>query len=351
MKKPLVILAALAASGAAMAQSSVTVFGIVDTSLAKVQGDGKGSRIGLATGSNATSRLGFRGTEDLGGGLAAGFWLEGALQADEGTPAGLLFQRRSTVSLSGNFGELRLGRDFTSSYRNNAAFDVWGNRGIGTGATYDNLGYSTVRASNGITYFLPPTLGGVYGEAEYSFGEKQSNTANDKQSNYLGGRIGYAAGPLNVATSYGKFKQVIGASDTAPVTIGKDLTHFNLAGWWDFGVVKPMVIYSQEKVKNGVKGAAQMNAIEISASAPIGAGELRGSVERNKFNDSANGFNKFALGYGYNLSKRTQLYGTVARIDNKGVFTKALSAEGLATTGVNPGGRSSGFEVGIRHIF
>src|SRR6218665_1644124 len=113
MKKSLIALAVLAASGAAMAQSSVTLFGIVDTAFgyvdnANAAGD---SVYGLSTSGNATSRLGFRGTEDLGNGLKAGFWLEGEIFGDDGNAAGFNFKRRSTVSLAGGFGEVRLGRD------------------------------------------------------------------------------------------------------------------------------------------------------------------------------------------------------------------------------------------------
>jgi hypothetical protein len=72
-----------------------------------------GSHYGLGTSGATTSRLGLRGTEDLGGGLKAGFWLEGEIFGDDGNASGFNFKRRSTVSLSGNFGEVRLGRDLT----------------------------------------------------------------------------------------------------------------------------------------------------------------------------------------------------------------------------------------------
>ena len=88
MKKSLIALAVLAASGAAMAQSSVTLFGIVDAGVTYAKTSGGDNVYGLTNSGNATSRLGFRGVEDLGGGLKAGFWLEGAIQNDSGTGAG-----------------------------------------------------------------------------------------------------------------------------------------------------------------------------------------------------------------------------------------------------------------------
>ena len=133
MKKSLIALAVLASSGAAMAQSSVTLFGIVDTGIgyvnkANAAGD---SKYGMYTSGNATSRLGFRGVEDLGGGLKAGFWLEGELFGDVGNSSGFDFKRRSTVSLSGGFGEVRLGRDQTPGYTKTSSYDLFGQTGIG----------------------------------------------------------------------------------------------------------------------------------------------------------------------------------------------------------------------------
>src|SRR5574344_2243037 len=110
MKKSLIALAALAASGVAMAQSSVTLYGVLDTGLTYSKGDE--SVYGLThVGGNVNSRLGFRGVEDLGNGLKATFNLESGLSADNGgnymNESGLTFNRTSTVGLQGAFGEVR----------------------------------------------------------------------------------------------------------------------------------------------------------------------------------------------------------------------------------------------------
>src|SRR5437867_13122615 len=119
MKKSLIAIAAVAAAGCASAQSSVTVFGVVDVGVAHLSGDGV-SKTGVSTGGANISRWGFRGTEDLGGGLAASFWLEAGLDVDtgsgKGAGGGLSFNRRSTVSLSGSIGEVRLGRDDAATF-------------------------------------------------------------------------------------------------------------------------------------------------------------------------------------------------------------------------------------------
>src|SRR5512137_1852988 len=142
MKKSALALAVLGAfAGAASAQSSVTLFGVVDVNMRYVNNDS--TAYSLSQDGMASSRLGFRGVEDLGGGMKASFWLEGALGPDTGTgtssygsgsttgPGGLMFRRRSTVSLSNQWGELRLGRDYTPTFWNWTVFDPFGTNGVG----------------------------------------------------------------------------------------------------------------------------------------------------------------------------------------------------------------------------
>jgi predicted porin len=209
-----------------------------------------------------------------------------------------------------------------------------------------------------VQYFLPSTLGGFYGNVAYSFGgsggvEPQSNLPNNKQGNSWGGRVGYANGPLNIAGAYTQWKQVIGASNVAPVTIGRDLTVANIGATYDFGVVKLWGYFGQEKVKNGPVGNSVENSTNLGITAPIGAGEIRASVNRYDLKDSSNDANKFNLGYGYNLSKRTQLYATVSTVRNKGASTRVVKdSDGLALTGtIRPGSNSNGFDIGVRHSF
>lgn len=344
------------AGSAACAQSTVTVFGIVDAAVTYTNADGAGRRVGVSSGGNAASRLGFRGTEDLGAGLSAGFWLEGAIGVDTGTGSaggGFAFQRRATVSLaSTTLGELRLGRDFAPTWWNVALFDPFNARGIASSQAFNNFGYNAVYSSNAVGYFLPKNLGGAYGQLQYAFGEKASNVPNSKQGDTLSGRLGYASGPLDVALAYSRFQQVIGPSDTAPVAIGRDLKLINFAASWNFGVVKPVVYYGQERVPGNPAGNNRLDSFVIGLTAPVGVGEIRASAGHHDLKGSANDFNKFALGYGYNLSKRTQLYAAATRLDNKGTGTRSLSADGLASVGAaRPGGHANGVDLGLRHNF
>jgi predicted porin len=280
MKKSLIALAALMAVGAASAQSSVTLFGIVDATFAY----GKGSvtkRYQLTNSGYNSSRLGFRGTEDLGGGMSASFWLEAGVNNDNGTGAatntnnqasggalagmngsqGLTFNRRSTVSLAGGWGELRLGRDYTPQFWNLTVFDPFGTNGVGTSQLLNSIitGVTAVRASNSYGYFLPPNLGGFYGQVQYYSGENPSPSATAKDGTGLGARLGFAFGPFNVALGLSRTKYAAG-----------NVKQNNLGGQWDFGMAKLMGTISRDK-NGGVDGRGWL----IGGLIPVGAGEIR----------------------------------------------------------------------------
>ena len=343
MKKSLLALAALGAfASAASAQNSVTLFGIVDVSARQISAGGK-SMQQLATDGYNSSRLGFRGTESLGGGMSASFWYEGSIAADTGTSAGQTWQRRQTVSLSGGFGEIRAGRDYTPSFWNSTVFDPFGTNGVGsftnvllsgtnpTNAYYTALGTGAttyVRANNSIGYFLPGGLGGLYGQVMVAAGE--GTAAND----YKGFRFGYSAGPLNVAASWGK---------TDTTTIGA-YKHTSLAG--SFKVATATVMGQYNKIDTTGRG---QKAVLVGFSYPMGATEIRGSYTRADATGaiSADDATQTALGFVHNMSKRTALYGTLSSIGNKG------GARFQAGGGLVPaaGGSARGYEVGVRHSF
>jgi predicted porin len=339
MKKTLIALAAVAATGAAFAQSSVTLFGIVDLNIRNVR-QGGDNLTTLSQDGIASSRIGFRGVEDLGGGMSAGFWLEGALTPDDGTAAGLNFQRRSTVSLMGGFGEVRLGRDYTPTFWNHTVYDPFGTNGVGSSInTFTALGSGAstlVRANNTIAYFTP-NLGGFGAQVQYAFKE---TTAANAANEYAGVRLTYAAGPLSAALAT--------ASEGSTVaTDSFKRTNFGVA--YDFGFIKPMAQYTQGKF-----GAAKVNHYLVGLVAPLGAGNIKASYVRSDYNAAAGDAdaNQIAVGYDYNLSKRTALYGTFARVSNKNGGTKSVvGATHPVAAPVTAGGSSTGFEVGVRHAF
>ncbi len=377
MKKSLLALAVLGAfAGVASAQSSVTLFGVIDVNGRYVD-NGGGKQYQLSQDGMASSRIGFRGTEDLGGGLAASFWLEGGINPDTGTigvtgingganNAAQLFQRRSTASLSGGWGEVRLGRDYTPTFWNATIFDPFGTNGVGSSGNLYLVvpgvptggGYGTlVRANNTVGYFLPSGIaGGLYGQVMMAAGEGVYG------NKYWGGRLGYAAGPFNVAASYG--------TTQANASVNGRL--YNFGGSWDFGFMALSGYYGRLNLSN-----ANQNNWFIGATAPIGLWNIKASygyVDRGGSLATKDGVIKvdgqkadqFAIGADYNLSKRTALYATYSYLSNNGnnnngsAFTVAPLMNAPDVKGPNgvplgggarAGATSSGFEFGIKHSF
>lgn len=359
MKKSLVALAILAAAGVASAQSSVTLFGVVDATYAHGSGSGTGSssKSQLTDSGYNSSRLGFRGTEDLGGGMSASFWLEAGLNNDNGTGdltslnnqvggtsggGGLTFNRRSTVSLASGLGELRLGRDFTPQFWNQTVFDPFGTNGVGTTQTLNSSlgGPVNVRASNGVGYFLPGNLGGFYGQFQYYMGENnKTGAATEKDGNGTAVRLGYANGPINVALATSSTKY----AETA--TTGK-ITSTNIGGSYDFGVAQAMALVTRDKVDTTPTTQTGKGAL-VGALVPMGAGQIRVAYSTYKTDAATTPKSKkWALGYVHNLSKRTALYATYARVTNSGGAAQALNG---AVTAANE--RSTGYDFGIKHSF
>jgi len=357
MKKSLIALAVLAASGAAMAQSSVTVFGVVDEAVTYVNGADNWN--GINSGGNATSRIGFRGVEDLGGGLKANFWLEAGILADSGSGqsggasgSGLEFKRRSTVGLEGGFGEVRLGRDLTEAYKATSRYDVFGQVGLGVsrlwadaalGSGANAVALTNQRVSNMITY-VSPNISGFKAAVNYGFGEV---AGQNRDSRYVGAGLTYDNGPLSLGLSGERSNR--GANSN----LTRDVTAWALGGSYDLGVVKLSAAYrdSSAKIVAGDKNKAK--GYYFGLSAPVGAaGEVKASY--NRYEGEIAGADKykadqFALGYVHNLSKRTALYGTYAYIKNKddGALGQTL---GTAAT-LKDNGSQHGVQVGIRHAF
>lgn len=349
MKKAVLAIAATGLAGAALAQSKLEIFGTVDMGIGRLTGAGT-SKIGLSTGGINISRIGFRGTEDLGGGLKAGLWLEAGMDPDTGggkaAGGGLSFNRRSTASLIGSFGEMRLGRDDSASFLNTLIFSPFLTNGVGGTMALAMLGPpgagtatggAPVQISNAISYFLPPNLGGVYGQAQVAMSELPNSAPGNRQGDYRGLRLGYRQGAFDGALATGRFYGDASAHNVTATNIGLS---------YDFGVAKPMLLWASEK-----RGELKVTALQLGLTAPLGQGELRASYSYQDTANSNADWSKVSLGYGYNLSKRTQLYGTLAYLKNRDGSSRSIGVQGLSATGASPGGSSSGLELGIRHFF
>ena len=364
MKKSLIALAVLAASGAAMAQSSVTLYGVADVAVTHVNGNDNWT--GLSSGANKTSRLGFRGVEDLGGGLKANFVLEGGINLDTGdgksggaTDSGFQFKRQSTVGLAGNFGEVRLGRELTAAYNATARYDVFGSVGIAHSQLWDdgkNLDTTTFadpyyyttnqRVSNAITY-VSPDFSGFKVAANYGFGEI---AGENRDGRYFGGGLTYDNGPLSLGLGAERLNKGDGAAMQAQVS--HDITAWSLGGSYDLGVAKLLAGYRQSTAKDVLGlGDLKNRGYMLAATAPVGPGLVRAAYNRyeTKFDGDKGVTDQFGLGYVYNLSKRTSVYGTYAYIKNKN--DNALNLTVNSSGGVKSNGSQQAVQVGVTHAF
>ena len=350
MKKSLIALAVLAASGAAMAQSSVTLFGILDTGVGYVKNNGDKAigttagqhKYGLSTSGNVNSRLGFRGVEDLGGGLKAGFWLEGQIHGDDGNAAGFEFKRRSTLSLAGGFGEVRLGRDLTPGYLKTSTYDVFGQVGMGQFMGWSPNLYGAdvggVRANNMVSYYTP-NFGGFTAAVGYGFGESEVSNSTNR---YVGAYAAYDNGPLSV--SFGVDKNNLSAFEL-------DRKQWSLGASYDLGMLKASALFQEVKFEE-TKGSdsGKLRNWMLGVSAPVGPGTVKAQYASYKLRHNAEKAQQLSVGYVYDMSKRTAVYGTASFLKNKNDAGVSLAGNGLPL-GAADGQNQTGFQVGIRHAF
>lgn len=407
MKKTLVALAALAAVGTVSAQSSVTVYGLIDTGYSNYtteQAAGDVRQSGLSDGNTAFSRLGFRGREDLGGGLNAKFQLEIGLNANDGTnsittntnntPGGaiaagpLVFGRIATVGIGGNWGEVRLGREIHPAYFIHSVYDPFAAVGVATALSsvqaIDSFIFTgaQLRFSNGITYQLPPNLGGIYGSITYVPSEQLSNAGASRDDGQgLGARLGFTSGPFDISGGFTRIKATVSAAQAAapvgpagPGTVvagaSADRTNYLLGASYDFGILKLQGIYSRlESDAYRFRGDAENDTYQIGVTVPFGSQHiLKASLAYSESSgQNSEETNKFGIGYEYRLSKRTALYAQYARTSNKnggvigvgplptnqGAAFNNQGATGFLSGGsaTRPNGDASGFDFGIRHSF
>jgi len=325
------------AQSAAPPSSSVTVFGTVDVNLNYSRAGGKTGKAMDQGGNQLPSRLGFRGSEDLGDGWSASFWLEHAFHPDTGGTEVVFWHRRTTLSLASKaYGELRLGRDYVPTFWNMSQFAPFGTVGVGGSSnivTDYPLGLggtrTLVRANNAVGYFLPRSLGGLYGQAMVSAAEG-SNGAH-----YTGARLGYAQGAFDVAVSYG---QTPVGDDKAKVS--------SVGGSYQLGDVKLMGFW----MKQDAAAQRQVNWL-VGADWRTSFGNLRASwaqADRQGGGGDADDAHQFSIGYLYSLSKRTALYTAYGRIANKG---QSIYVTGDTSPEATPGGLASGLQVGMSHQF
>ncbi|QOL48475.1 porin [Massilia litorea] len=351
------LIGALAAAGSPLAgaQSNLSIYGMIDMAAIRESGGAAGSVTKITSGVSAGSRLGFKGTEDLGNGLSALFVLESGFQGDTGAmgQGGLLFGRQAYVGLRGGFGTVLVGRQYTPEYLVVVFADPFGS---GYVADSKNIiatsGNSLSRMDNTVKY-LSPTVGGLTLELAAAPGEVAGDNAAGRQ---IGGSLAYAAGRLQVRVGYHNRN-----NDTATLRNTDNGRNSVIAAVYDFGVVKAHALYGVNRGLNSsvlrntanpygravvpVASTASRDAL-LGLTVPFGPHTLMASYlhkdDRTALDQDAG---QVALGYRYSLSKRTSLYAVYARIDNRN------GASYTAGNASDPGSGNRAVSAGMSHSF
>ena len=304
MKKSLIALAVLAASGASFAQSSVTAYGLRDIWVGTVKAGGVRTTV-LESGGVNESRWGLKGSEDLGGGLKANFKLEQGFRLDSGAAtSGQAFSRYAYVGFSGGFGEVKLGKTGTAyddvQWVSDAVFDSalapMNNVFASTPASPSNPAGYTWNPSNTI-YYATPSISGFSGAFSYSLDEKVAATPKISSVN-----VAYAGGPL--ALQFGYQKEDL-------TNVSNDTSFLRLGGSFNFGVATAKATYGE--VKNvGNVADAKTKDWQLGVDVPVGPA-LTLSASYAQSDENAKAGDTTGKGWGfagaYTLSKRTYLYG------------------------------------------
>ncbi len=340
MKKSFLALAVLGAfASVASAQSSVTIYGLVDTGISSID-NGSGRKVGLDSGNNGASRIGFKGVEDLGNGMKAEFVLENGINTDDGT-GGAGFSRLSYVGLGGNLGTVRMGKQNTQVKEMLGHIDPFGAAGIVNSVDYINGGGLNQRVGNQITY-TSNNYSGFSATAGYIFGEKVGDT---EASSGYGLRVGYKNGPLNVQFGYSNENNAtVGAANA-------DLSDTLIGATYDFGAFKLHGILGERDADANFTGAAaayKYRSALVGVTVPFGANNIRAEYIRNDKRNTTNAdSNVFALSYLYSMSKRTSLYATYVRVSNDSGSNIGIGGPGEAVAGQN----ANALALGIAHKF
>ncbi len=350
MKKTLLAIAALAASTASMAQSTVTLYGVLDASVENVKGDKSVTRV--SSDNLSSSRFGLKGTEDIGGGVKANFVLESGIKVDTGANGGgtRFFDRAAWAGLGGSFGEVRLGRIDTP------IGDIAGN--VLSAQPYDDLkilktraGDSYRRADNTITYIAPALVPGLTATLQYATATGKGATggtevAGSSEGKTYGLSVKYAAGPLTAGVGY------LNAKDESAGTAVTNKANATLVyAGYDLGAAKVTGYYDVETNPSAaLTGARRLTVTGVKVAVPVSpefTAIVGGSTARNTLGLIAGSDNVQILTVKgiYTLSKRTSLYGMFTNVNNDTAtnFDVGSVASNDKTT--------RGIAVGVRHMF
>jgi len=341
MKKSLLALAVLTAvTGAAYAQSSVTIYGKIDLGLVMDSGSAAGKSVRIDSGVTGGSRLGFKGVEDLGGGMKAAFQLETGFCADSAagapnfcTGSNNFMGRQAHGDLTGSFGALSAGRQYSLGFNNLSTIDPFG---TGFAGQVNNIvDPSGIRLNNSVTYSTPSIVG-VTASAEIAFGEETGNWEANRET---GAGLTYASGPAYVGFTF----YDVGNSNGS----GAARKNYLLGGTYDFGVVKIHAL-AQKSTGSGTTGLVPLDVLDFmgGVTVPVAGGSLMASyIHHNDRTLADKDASQIGIGYIYPLSKRTSVYTAFARINNDNGADFTVGNATAAGTG------NKAFNLGVVHNF
>jgi len=342
MKKSLLALAVLTAvTGAASAQSSVTLYGKVDLGLVLDSGNPTGKSVRISSGVTGGSRIGFKGVEDLGGGMKAAFQLETGYCADSnaggaaGNSPGAQFctgggfmGRQAHGDLTGAFGAISAGRQYSLGFNNLSTIDPFG---TGFAGQVNNIvDPSGVRLNNSVTYSTP-NMGGFTVSGEMALGEQTGNWESNRET---GAGVTYASGPAYAGFT---FYDVSDSTGT-----GAARKNYLLGGTYDLGVIKLHALAQKST------GPASLDVLDLmgGVTIPVAGGNVLASyIHHNDRTGADKDANQIGIGYLYPLSKRTSIYSAFARIQNRNGATFTVGNATEAGTG------NKAFNLGVVHNF
>jgi predicted porin len=337
MKRCALAILSLAAASHALAEDRVSVFGTIDLYMGQTRSGS--SRIDrMEDGGNTASRIAFTGTEDLGAGWSTHFMLEAGISPDTGAGnlpgPGLGFSRQSYVGITGPWGSIDVGRQYTPEF-----FTLYGADPFGVNAVFSTLnivastdaqpgmGPFAARASNMIRYRTPSQmswfldLGAAAGEGSLP--------------RTLGMTTGYRNGPVYIAYGY-----------QSAEFAGTKSTYQDVSGAYDFSILKVGAHYTRGS--SSLSSVATANTVTGSIAVPIGLSQAILEASQRKVSASPRGQFAATLGYDYFLSKRTALYARALMLNNKDKSSASLAQVAVAA---NSGDDVRVYAVGVRHNF
>lgn len=333
-------------AGGAQAQSSITIYGRLDASTLHISGSKP--KTALDEGSGATSHIGFRGTEDLGGGLSALFNLESKVGVDTGSAgaaansgayrnsATAMFSRGAYVGLRGSAGTLTLGRNYTSAIRalyNVSVIPVGINTGLGTNVAPQGIG-NDFWNSNEIKYDSPEWKGLSF-MTNYAPGEVAASSSRGKS-------YGAAAFYRNAG-----FVLTAGHQKDADIATDNSLNWSVLTAAYSTGPLKVTAGYDRVSNPSQIAGWTDSRLWTFGgAYTVVPALTVAAQFYRSKDTATGTGSKQLVLNAQYALSKRSSLYATVTRTNNG-----AIAIMPIYNTAGTPYDRATGIALGMQHSF